>query len=176
MKTSKRRLPSLPLAVFALVAALAWSLPGAVRANEPPTAELDSGGFCTAGVPPSLEEGIPAPVPAQTCGPCLLEFCAQFKVRCTFSECGPNNECCEYICSCDQTCQSGGVPGNVCPLSIPDDCIVCGNEECEPSEDCESCPEDCESKTTGKPSGRFCCGNGVMEEAEGDGTICDGNF
>jgi hypothetical protein len=46
---------------------------------------------------------------------------------------------------------------------------------CEPGEDCETCPSDCDGQQSGKPSLRFCCGNGILEPPEGDGTICDGN-
>ncbi len=49
------------------------------------------------------------------------------------------------------------------------------NGICDPGEDCETC-DDCEGKQNGPPAGRFCCGNGIVEEAEGDGTICDGNY
>jgi hypothetical protein len=49
------------------------------------------------------------------------------------------------------------------------------NEVCEPGEDCNTCPSDCDSVTTGNPNDRYCCGNGILEPAEGDGTICDGN-
>jgi hypothetical protein len=31
-------------------------------------------------------------------------------------------------------------------------------------------------KLGGNPAGRYCCGNGVVEGPEGDGSICDGNF
>ena len=48
------------------------------------------------------------------------------------------------------------------------------NGTCDPGEDCETCA-DCAGQSTGKPSGRFCCGNGELEGAEGDGAICDGN-
>lgn len=47
---------------------------------------------------------------------------------------------------------------------------------CEPGESCQSCASDCEGVTSGKPSGRFCCGNGAMEAPEGGGAVCDGNF
>lgn len=47
------------------------------------------------------------------------------------------------------------------------DCISgvaasCGNGVCEAGngEDCISCPQDCRGKQTGKPSGRYCCGDG----------------
>jgi hypothetical protein len=53
---------------------------------------------------------------------------------------------------------------------------VCGNGTCEPGEDCNSCSADCDGKQNGPPSGRFCCGNGIPEGPEGNGSICDGNF
>jgi len=52
---------------------------------------------------------------------------------------------------------------------------ACGDGTCNPGEDCNSCPADCASKLNGKASGQYCCGNGTLEAAEGDGTICDGN-
>ncbi len=33
----------------------------------------------------------------------------------------------------------------------------CGNGSCGPGEDCNSCPSDCRSKTSGSPSSRYCC-------------------
>jgi len=48
------------------------------------------------------------------------------------------------------------------------------NGLCEPGETCDSC-SDCAGETKGKPSGRFCCGNGVEEPPE-TSLICDGNF
>jgi hypothetical protein len=39
-------------------------------------------------------------------------------------------------------------------------------------EDCKSCPEDCPGKTTGAPSGRYCCGNGVCESIGEDELNC----
>jgi len=52
---------------------------------------------------------------------------------------------------------------------------VCGNAICEAGEDCNSCSADCAGVLSGKASGQYCCGNGTLEAAEGDGTICDGN-
>ena len=48
------------------------------------------------------------------------------------------------------------------------------NGVCDPGEDCDSC-DDCAGKSNGPPSGRYCCGNGILEGPEGDGSICDGN-
>ena len=53
---------------------------------------------------------------------------------------------------------------------------ACGDGVCDPGEDCNSCASDCEGKSNGKPSGRFCCGDGTAQSAEGSGSICDGNF
>jgi hypothetical protein len=53
--------------------------------------------------------------------------------------------------------------------SCPGDCVsgtssgaVCGNGTCEAGngEDCVSCPADCNGVQGGKPSNRFCCGDG----------------
>ena len=53
--------------------------------------------------------------------------------------------------------------------AVPSDCVggtssgaVCGNGVCEAGngEDCVSCAADCNGKTGGKPSNRFCCGDG----------------
>lgn len=54
--------------------------------------------------------------------------------------------------------------------------MICGNGLCEAGEDCNGCATDCPGVTTGPLSGWHCCGNGVVETAEGDGTICDGNY
>jgi hypothetical protein len=52
----------------------------------------------------------------------------------------------------------------------------CDNDGvCEAGEDCLSCGNDCDGKTNGPPSGRYCCGDGVLDPAEGDGSVCDGN-
>jgi len=57
-------------------------------------------------------------------------------------------------------------------IVAPDPCN--NNGICESGEDCDNCG-DCEGKSNGPPSRRFCCGNGVDEPAEGNGAICDGN-
>ena len=79
----------------------------------------------------------------------------------------------------DQGCSSGTVSCTAsCTLdfSACTSCgPVCGNGICEVGEDCTTC-SDCDGVTNGNPANRFCCGNGVQEGPEGDGTICDGNF
>jgi hypothetical protein len=57
------------------------------------------------------------------------------------------------------------------------DCLgLCGNNRCDPCEDCLGCPEDCVGRRLGKLSERFCCGDGIQQTSEEDGTICDGNY
>jgi hypothetical protein len=71
------------------------------------------------------------------------------------------------ICDGDNVCETGE-DCNGCP----NDCFSgsgasCGNGLCEAGdgEDCISCPQDCNGKQNGKPSKRFCCGDG--------GLLCD---
>ena len=51
----------------------------------------------------------------------------------------------------------------------------CGDGACDAGEDCASCATDCPGVTYDWPPLRHCCGNGVAEPAEGDGSICGGN-
>jgi hypothetical protein len=69
------------------------------------------------------------------------------------------------VCDNDGVCETD----EIC-TSCPNDCVsgsgaVCGNGICEAGngEDCVSCPADCRGKQSGKPSGRFCCGDGGGE-------------
>jgi hypothetical protein len=102
----------------------------------------------------------------------------------------------ENKCTCPQDCGQPPAAESNCTNAIDDDCDAqsdCDDSDCagnaactpsgcdadgtcEPSEDCETCPGDCESKLTGPQSKRFCCGNGIAESAEGNGAICDGNY
>lgn len=60
--------------------------------------------------------------------------------------------------------------------SDPDCQLACDSDGiCESGEDCDNCPGDCDGYLRGKPSGRYCCGNGILEGPEGDGR-CHGNF
>lgn len=73
---------------------------------------------------------------------------------------GIDNDCDELTDSADPDCTTG----------------ECNNDGvCDPGEDCLSCSNDCDGRTSGKPTNRYCCGNGIAEAAEGDGAICDGN-
>jgi len=68
------------------------------------------------------------------------------------------------VCDNDLVCE----PGEDCD-NCPGDCAggftagaICGNGVCEAGdgEDCLSCPSDCNGVQNGRPSGRFCCGDG----------------
>jgi hypothetical protein len=71
------------------------------------------------------------------------------------------DQCVPHVCDNDGTCEAG----EDC-TTCSADCISgsssasCGNTVCEigAGEDCVSCPADCNGVTTGKPSGRYCCG------------------
>ena len=78
-----------------------------------------------------------------------------------------DDEDCDGFTDCDDS-DCDGQPE--CPTND------CGNGVCDPGEDCNSCSTDCAGVTKGKPSNKYCCGNGVAESAEGDGSICDGNY
>lgn len=96
---------------------------------------------------------------------------------CGDKACGSGTPLCTSSCTLDYfgpgacidcPCNENGVcdPGEDCNL-CPDECISgsgssCGNGICEAGngEDCVSCPSDCNGKQNGKPSNRFCCGDG----------------
>lgn len=76
------------------------------------------------------------------------------------NDCNGATDCADANCSGDPACQA-----------------TCNNDGiCDPGEDCLGCANDCSGVTGGKPANRYCCGNGVEEGSEGDGTICNGNF
>jgi hypothetical protein len=70
-------------------------------------------------------------------------------------------DCADSDCTNDPACSTGACNDN---------------GVCESGEDCNSCASDCAGVTGGKPANRYCCGNGVLEGPEGDGSVCDGNF
>jgi hypothetical protein len=67
-------------------------------------------------------------------------------------------------CDRDGVCEAGedciGCPGD-CPGGTTSG-AVCGNGVCEAGngEDCVACPADCAGRQSGKPSLRYCCGDG----------------
>jgi hypothetical protein len=68
-------------------------------------------------------------------------------------------------CDRDGVCEAGedchGCPGD-CPGGTTSG-AVCGNGICEAGngEDCVACPADCAGRQGGKPSTRYCCGDGA---------------
>lgn len=69
-------------------------------------------------------------------------------------DCGTVSICGDQVCSADETYES-------CPADCdPPTPATCNNDgTCNQGEDCLSCPNDCAGVTTGKPSGRYCCGS-----------------
>ena len=76
-------------------------------------------------------------------------------------DCDGQSDCADSDCSSDPACA---------PSACND------NGVCEPGEDCNNCGNDCASKINGPPNSRYCCGDGVAQSAEGNGSVCDGNY
>jgi len=108
-----------------------------------------------------------------------------------------NDPNCQWVGSPHSgSCQDAGTPAEICDDGLDNDadgltdcddpdCTndpacstgACDNDGiCESGEDCTSCANDCAGVTGGKPANRYCCGNGIAEGPEGDGSICDGNY
>jgi PKD repeat protein len=83
------------------------------------------------------------------------------------------------ICNDNGTCEAGENCNN-CPSDCESGEGACGNGICEPSigEDCLSCSNDCAGKQGGKPSKRFCCGDGAGDNPVGcnDPRCTEGEF
>jgi hypothetical protein len=122
-------------------------------------AETCNAGTCQPGTPVDCDDGL---------------FCNGEEVCDEVDDsCVPGPAPCPDDCNEDDDICTGCGDG-VCDLgedcdSCPSDCIsgtlpgaVCGNGICEAGdgEDCLSCPSDCNGKQNGKPSNRFCCGDG----------------
>jgi len=101
----------------------------------------------------------------------------------------------ETQCSCPADCGAAPATETSCTNAVSDDCdglVDCADSDCsadpacvsacdgdgvcEPGEDCGNCGGDCASVTSGAPSKRYCCGDGVAQSAEGNGSVCDGNY
>jgi Papain family cysteine protease len=105
------------------------------------------------GLPPEAEQS------NLTCGDDIDNDCDGLP-DCSDPDCASDSAC---FCNDNGDCEWGencqNCP-NDCTVVAPE--AVCGNSVCEPSagEDCLSCPSDCAGKQGGKPSNRFCCGDG----------------
>lgn len=92
------------------------------------------------------------------CDPVLRESGAE---ACTD---GADNDCDGFADCNDQDCAD------------EPSCWACDNDGvCELGEDCKSCPNDCDGKKRGRRLSMFCCGDGILQAAELDGEVCDGN-
>jgi FtsP/CotA-like multicopper oxidase with cupredoxin domain len=80
---------------------------------------------------------------------------------------GTDNDCDGATDCADADCAAA-------PACVPPACD--GDGTCEPGESCTSCPADCASVTAGAANKRHCCGDGIAQAAEGNGSICDGNY
>ena len=92
------------------------------------------------------------------------------------NDCDGQIDCDDSDCSEAFACVVEPCGDGVCDPSIGEDCFTCapdcpsgdpvlpgcGNGFCEPGlgEDCLSCAADCRGRQNGKPSNRFCCGDG----------------
>lgn len=76
--------------------------------------------------------------------------------------------CSGGILSCSASCTLDMSACEACPLCD-------NNDVCSSGEDCNNCPNDCPGKLNGKPSNRFCCGDGTEQTAESP-LLCDDNF
>ena len=108
-------------------------------------AECDDGIFCNG---------------AETCS---ANQCVAGSAPCPGQGCDEAGDVCVPLgCNGNGLCEAGETCTN-----CPSDCIsgvgaTCGNSICETGagEDCVACPADCAGQQGGKPSGRFCCGDG----------------
>ena len=107
-----------------------------------------SAGICSSGISKTCDDG----------ESCTTDLCNENQGACenTWSECGIDDGCC----------------GPDCDSTNDEDCVVpiiCGDGYCsgvDSGEDCNTCSEDCPGYSRGRPSGRYCCGNGICESTE----------
>ena len=115
---------------------------------------------------------------------CVDGACQPGSDPCPGLECDEEHDVC-YGCDNDGVCEVDEDCNN-----CPNDCFSvdpasCGNSVCEAGngEDCLTCPADCNSELGGKPTGRYCCGDGTADygvtcsdsRCTGDGNTCAGD-
>lgn len=134
----------------------------------PPGAPCDDGDACTVADACVSGQCVGSPIQCDDENVCTTDSCDPLTGSCVHQA---NTLACDdkNACTINDACSNSVCVGE--PLAS-----CCGNFSCEPGEDCSSCPEDCAGVTTGPAPSRYCCGNGTQEAAEGDGSICDGNY
>lgn len=115
---------------------------------------------CGNGVRESGEQCDGTDLGGATCG---SQGCSSGTPTCTAS-CTVSYASCSGCPACDN---DGACEADEDCNSCPNDCVsgegtLCGNGVCNAGngEDCVSCPQDCRGVQSGKPGGRFCCGDG----------------
>ena len=134
------------------------------------------GGVAPPTLPAGFSEYYTLGATTPVCGDAV---CNGTETKCTCpGDCGPapttetsctdgvSNDCDGAIDCADSDCSANAA----CVSACDNDTI------CEAGEDCNNCRNDCPAVTSGKPSAKYCCGDGIMQSAEGDGTICDGRY
>ena len=122
----------------------------------------------------------PAPLHESNCDNGQDEDCDGLIDCDDFVDCGFNPVCMGTGNCGNGTCDDGE-DCSTCPLDCPQGSgASCGNGVCEAGngEDCVSCPQDCNGVQGGKPSKRFCCGDGDGNNPVGCGDLrcsADGN-
>ncbi len=98
-------------------------------------------------------------------------------VGCADARCTSSGFACSDLTQDPSCCGDGACEGTENGANCEVDCGAgfCGDGICAVGEDCVSCPGDCDGKSKGAASKQFCCGDGTLQPAEGDGSVCDGN-
>jgi len=121
---------------------------------------------------------------------CIVSNCAGLNRKACKSDpqCAWNakDKVCEDVLDCivteePETSCGDGIDNDCDGLTDSEDpdCSIgsCNNDGiCDAGEDCLTCRSDCAGWNRGNPSTRYCCGNGIQEGPEGDGSLCDGNY